>query len=38
MTTIIFLNVLTKIDVEKFLLSTGTNKSIANFRETIPLK
>jgi hypothetical protein len=34
----IFKNALSKKGLEYFGLSNGTNKSIANFRETIPLK
>jgi hypothetical protein len=33
----IFKNALSKKGLEYFKLSNGTNKSIANFRETIPL-
>jgi hypothetical protein len=33
-----FKNGLSKTDAEKCYLSNGTNKSIASFRETIPLK
>jgi hypothetical protein len=37
MKTIFLKNGLTKKGVENFYLSNGTNKSISNFRETIPL-
>jgi hypothetical protein len=37
LTADIFKNDLSKKGVDYFLLSNDTNKSIANFRETIPL-
>jgi hypothetical protein len=38
METAIYKNLKSKKGVEYFWLSNYTNKSIANFRETIPLK